>query len=261
MAELRPYNPTWRDRIAQVLMGDGRASPERRSFVEGLTGSSGLGTNGIGILDALMVPGAVLGAQEAAQGGDYRGAAMQAMFLGPSARIADKAALAAAEKLAAKGASRDEIWNQTGWFKGADNKWRFEVSDNDIPMKSRATEDELFQYPAVSEVLPHKQLYKAYPEIGQTRLAPEFGEGTRGSYDEAQRVISVRPRDVSDFTPRTGLAQKSTILHELQHGVQAAEGFERGANFDQRRAQPPWMTQDVPDEQQIVRGLFGLGGN
>lgn len=48
MAELRPYEPTWRDRLASLMMGDGRASPERRRFVEGLLGSSGLGNTGKG---------------------------------------------------------------------------------------------------------------------------------------------------------------------------------------------------------------------
>lgn len=103
MAELRPYNPTWRDRLAQALMGDGRASPERRAMVEGLTGSSGLGTKGIGIVDALMVPGAVLGAQEAAQGGDYRGAAM-AIAMAPGARVAKGLPMDEASRMArAKG--------------------------------------------------------------------------------------------------------------------------------------------------------------
>lgn len=78
MAELRAYEPTWRDRLAGLLMGDGRASPERRRFVEGLLGSSGLGSTGISVSD-LTPLGIPLGAQEAMQGGDYRGAAMAAV--------------------------------------------------------------------------------------------------------------------------------------------------------------------------------------
>lgn len=75
MAELRPYEPTWRDRIAQMMMGDGRASPERRRFVEGLLGSSGLGNTGMGVVDVTPV-GGLLQAQEAVQEGDPRGAAL-----------------------------------------------------------------------------------------------------------------------------------------------------------------------------------------
>lgn len=78
MAELRPYNPTWRDRIAQVMMGDGRPSQTRRQFVEGMTGSTGVGGTGIGLAD--FVPGGqVFAAQEAASQGDGQGAAVAMM--------------------------------------------------------------------------------------------------------------------------------------------------------------------------------------
>lgn len=46
MAELRPYEQTWRDRIGGWLMPDGRASPEYARVVEALVGSRGLGSLG-----------------------------------------------------------------------------------------------------------------------------------------------------------------------------------------------------------------------
>jgi hypothetical protein len=52
------------------------------------------------------------------------------MFGGRMAATADHAALAKAEKMATAGASKEDIWNATGWFKGADDKWRFEIPDN-----------------------------------------------------------------------------------------------------------------------------------
>ena len=101
MAELRAYEPTWRDRIAGLLMGDERASPERRRFVEGLLGSSGLGTTGIGVIDVTPV-GMPLGAQEALREGDYRGAAMAALpVVGAPARTAARAANTGAREIEA----------------------------------------------------------------------------------------------------------------------------------------------------------------
>lgn len=64
-AELRAYHPTWRDKLAAALMGEGRPSVPKRDFVQGLFGSSGLGTTGMGLVDATPI-GGVLGAQEAA---------------------------------------------------------------------------------------------------------------------------------------------------------------------------------------------------
>lgn len=95
MAELRPYEPTWRDRIAQMMMGDGRASPERRRFVEGLLGSSGLGNTGMGVVDVTPV-GGLLQAQEAVSEGDPRGAALAVLPI-PGAARAQRAANVAAD--------------------------------------------------------------------------------------------------------------------------------------------------------------------
>jgi len=73
---LTAYEPTWRDRLARALIGGTRPSPEKRRFVEGLLGSSGLGTTGASISD-LTPAGIALNAQEAGQkiqSGDFAGA-------------------------------------------------------------------------------------------------------------------------------------------------------------------------------------------
>ncbi len=82
---ISPTQPTWKDRIAQFLMGDQRPSVERRNFVEGLMGTSGIGPSGFGIA-SLTPAGPILDAQEAAQGGDYRGAALAAIPIPGAAR-------------------------------------------------------------------------------------------------------------------------------------------------------------------------------
>lgn len=50
--KLNPYRPTFRDRIAQWLIGDEKPSPERIKAVEGLVGSKGLGGTGMSLVDA-----------------------------------------------------------------------------------------------------------------------------------------------------------------------------------------------------------------
>ena len=58
------------------------------------------------------------------------------IFLGPNAKGADQAALRKAKEMSSHFADRDEILNETGWFQGADQKWRFEVDDRDIDLRS-----------------------------------------------------------------------------------------------------------------------------
>lgn len=57
------------------------------------------------------------------------------MFAGRRAKTADLNALAKAEELASSGASRDAIWNETGWFQGPDKQWRFEIDDSQANMR------------------------------------------------------------------------------------------------------------------------------
>jgi hypothetical protein len=93
---LRPYNQTWRDQLAQWVLGDQRPTAGQRSFVSGLLGSAGTGSTGASVADMTPV-GGLLSAQESAQRGDMKGAAL-AMLPMPAAKTgaALKAALKAA---------------------------------------------------------------------------------------------------------------------------------------------------------------------
>lgn len=97
MAELRPYTPTWRDTVASWMMGQGQSSPERRAFVGGLLGSTGLGNTGVGVVDATPI-GGLLSLQEASQAGDKTGMALASAGLIPGAGVAEKVAAKVAER-------------------------------------------------------------------------------------------------------------------------------------------------------------------
>ncbi|MFI5014539.1 MAG: hypothetical protein ACHQAY_19570 [Hyphomicrobiales bacterium] len=61
-ATLSAYDPTWRDRLATWLLGDSRPSIERYHLVKGLLGSTGLGNDGLSVVDATPL-GAAFGVQ------------------------------------------------------------------------------------------------------------------------------------------------------------------------------------------------------
>lgn len=107
--ELRPYEQTWRDTLAGLMMGDLRASPERASLVEGLLGSRGIGSAGMSALD-FTPAGAILGMQESAHNGDKIGMAMNGVgLLAMGAPVAKAAAKAVAKAMAPEAASLPEI--------------------------------------------------------------------------------------------------------------------------------------------------------
>lgn len=74
---LSPYEPTWRDRLAAIMLGDDPSFDKRRS-IEGLIGSSGLGNTGFSLADMTGI-GGLLDAQQEAASGNYRNAAMAIM--------------------------------------------------------------------------------------------------------------------------------------------------------------------------------------
>jgi len=165
------------------------------------------------------------------------------IFGGKMAKTADHAALAKAEKMAAEGASRDAIWNETGWFAGADGKWRFEIPDNVSAITPKA-EDELLgnSYGATQRtapgVLQHDDLYAAYPELKMVdvdaRVNQEFS-GYRGSYtvpeNNGGRGLIKSESDLMSGPSGT----HGVLLHELQHPVQRKEGFATGGSPEEFR--------------------------
>ena len=240
------------------------------------------------------------------------------IFAGPTAKTADHAALAKAQELAASGASRDDIWRDTGWMQGVDGKWKFEIDDSAAHL-SGVTPDKagMFQTSKSGKFtgLDHPEFSAAYGDVPD--MYGSYGPDLepKGAYwhDEKWPYMLVEGTDPNDA--------RSIGLHELQHNVQGREGFAPGGSpmqfpsrenlqealerarknpdgydpvtgdFDfviennlraaadphdayrrlagetearnvqrrrkfsaeDRRATPPWETQDVPDDQQIVR--------
>jgi hypothetical protein len=120
-AELRAYEPTWREKAAQFLMGDSRASPERERLVRGVMGTTGLpGSEQIGAVD--FTPARIpLFAQEAKRAydeGNYGTAALNAVGATPIPLV-DKAVGGAVKGLRRLGTTGDE--GARSLVQGADN--------------------------------------------------------------------------------------------------------------------------------------------
>jgi len=148
------------------------------------------------------------------------------MFGGRLAKTADHAALAKAEDLAAKGAPREQIWNETGWFQGKDGKWRFEIDDKNLAVRRGEGE-------GVSAAGPisHPEFAAAYPEAAANM------DTKVGFWPEKSGVYGWPDEDGLSYVDALGptnAAQRSVAAHELQHAVQNAEGWtagERGTKF------------------------------
>lgn len=146
---------------------------------------------------------------------------------GIHARTANRELLNEAQAMAAEGKMQQEIYQKTGWRRGADGNWRFEIPDNldKIDIKKLQSTKQFF---SLAEIYDNEKLYEAYPFLREVTIQKEKLDGNRLGYSEGDYLIVI-DSDVDEwFTP-------GTIIHELQHIIQNYEGFASGGNTRQVR--------------------------
>lgn len=169
-------------------------------------------------------------------------------FAGARAATADTHALATAQDRLAAGENPETVRRETGWHRGADGRMRFEISDKDASMKigrkatplksfARDLVRELDRPLRLSDVLDHPALFAAYPAVadyGVTFVPTEaMPDQARGTYSDGRIMLA------DDMPAHEAL---STLLHEIQHGIQNIEGFATGDSVDR-------LAKTMPDEK------------
>jgi hypothetical protein len=144
----------------------------------------------------------------------------------------------------------DNIRKETGWHKGADGKWRFEISDNDmrwkksfdnIPESGFLKEDEK-PFP-LSSVMDHPKLFEAYPFLKQISVVKKQpGFKALGWFSEEDMQIGISP-----YSPDP----RSTLLHEIQHAIQMYEGFSKGGG-----ALTAWQNLPSDSKEFIIKNIL-----
>ena len=155
---------------------------------------------------------------------------------GINAFMADTDSLDRARELEKEGKTRDEIWRETGWYKGADGNWKFEIDDDD----AEVTNFEEFPYEKnkeyyLTDAIKHDALFKAYPTFNGVKFViTDLPGNMAGMYSHKKNTIYVDELNgIKAFgnvkeTPQEAL--KSTLLHEMQHVIQRVSHFARGSS-------------------------------
>lgn len=193
-----------------------------------------------------------------------RGPPERFSYAGRDARNADLEALHEAERYEMQNVDAETIRQKTGWFRGADGKWRWEIDDSDAETDTKwgflrnpdakrynelfekaylydtATAEDLNELQILDknlkgvrksplyldEIVRHDKLFEAYPALRDVKVRFEANTGNKeGSYHPEE----------NEFVLRTGLKLepeklKNTLIHEIQHAIQEQEGFARGTN-------------------------------
>lgn len=162
-------------------------------------------------------------------GRDVTGNGFRYMYAGRRAETANDYTLRNAQLEAARGNNvgpDSETRQRTGWFRGPDGQWRFEISDENASLNILTMRDNNFSPTTLGDVMSHSDLFDAYPRLRDMKV--EFSSGSSrnlGEFNEMTRTITVN----RNLRPRKML---STLIHETQHAVQSTENFARGGNID-----------------------------
>ncbi len=122
----------------------------------------------------------------------------------------------------------------TGWEKGLDKKWRYEIPDGkfkDIDLddlkKIIDNDGTAIRVSKLGDIFDAPDLYQAYPEIKDINVRfKELPPRNYGSFNIRDKVITVNKDLYNEKRPEAEL----TMLHEMQHYIQNVELFERGSN-------------------------------
>jgi hypothetical protein len=143
-------------------------------------------------------------------------APLASIFAGIGAKTADREALSLAQQMLAKGHAAEDIWKATGWFQGADEKWRFEIPDT-------KSFEAAGRYSVGSRV-HHPKLFEAYPDLAHVKVRDD--SSLEHAAAEYQAPWLNMPESI---TMGKGSAHDA-MLHELMHAIQEREGFAKGGN-------------------------------
>lgn len=137
--------------------------------------------------------------------------------------------LRAATAMTADGVDREKVRLATGWFKGGDGKWRYEIDDSGMrlrnPSLSRGLMSSEDSMTPLDELVDHPALFEAYPQLRDLRVRAmdvDPTEPTQGQYLYGDRSLSAIAPDEATL--------RRTVMHEIQHAIQEIEGFARGAS-------------------------------
>ena len=168
-------------------------------------------------------------------------------FGGKNSKTADIGLLKQAENLEKDGASAEEIRKETGWSRGLDNKWKFEIDDS----QAKYNEDKIRLGKAVSlnEVLEHKDLFKAYPDLKKVKVKEISNLDANGIYSPNFDCIFI-----NENLPTQ--EKLKSLIHEVQHAIQVREGFAVGEspdNENRNRSAGEIEADDVKSRQSMSK--------
>lgn len=142
--------------------------------------------------------------------------------------------LSVARKMEEEKKDAKAIKMATGWERGADGKWRYEIPDAKIKdtmnvgggqIVKRYEDDMLWNGGKLSDVIDAPELFKAYPQLKGVRIDTDAimnDMPSHGEYDSKTNTITIHADELKYMN--------DILNHEIQHAIQGIEGFATGGS-------------------------------
>ena len=179
--------------------------------------------------------------------------------------------LLTATTLEALGRSKEKIFLATGWQKGVDGKWRYEILDGDIVMSE-------FDYEAggkkdmgggnvaltsdrytnksnkLGDIYDSPELYAAYPQLKDIEVEISVIElmffPYDGGYSPNKKKITIKAANFEFLA--------SVLVHEIQHAIQHIEGFAWGSNEKMAEKMLKKNKEEIKIKEKIEKGIKSI---
>lgn len=142
--------------------------------------------------------------------------------------------LSVARKMEEEKKDAKAIKMATGWERGADGKWRYEMPDAKIKdtidvgggqIVKRYEDDMLWNGGKLSNAIDAPELFKAYPQLKDVRIDTDAimnDMPSNGEYNSKTNTITIHADELKYMN--------SILNHEIQHAIQDIEGFAKGGS-------------------------------
>ena len=155
-----------------------------------------------------------------------------------------------AREMESAGKDAKTIKMATGWERGADYFWRYEIDDVKIvnPEEWVNKKGKLTLGDIVTNA---EELFTAYPKLKDIKIKKSAAKGNAGSHNSQDNTITIsvgtirRGLEIQNDIERFNTTKeqidslmdqvintdlRGTLVHEIQHAIQNIEGFARGGN-------------------------------
>ena len=209
-------------------------------------------------------------------------------YAGVNAKTADMRSLREARELEEAGAAAETIREATGWFRGADGKWRFEIDDSAAEYRKHG-DARLLKEDGYRRLMELTDKWAAGYEKGRDALTEAEENEMEALHEEYSDRVWEEKYEIQDFMKHDKLYEaypmlkhatlqfqkmeagvngfysaedntivlsdnligkpEKTLLHEIQHAIQRTEGFSGGASPEY------WARKDYESGDKISERL------